>query len=720
MNPEEEKTIPVQAVDAGSGQTTPEPAGSADMTGTVTTSDTPAADVSVTQTAQDYQQNPNAQFNSAQGYQQNPNAQFYGTQNYQQNPNTQFYGAQNYQQNPNAQFNGTQGYQQNPNAQFNGAQGYQQNPNAQFNGTQGYQQNPNAQFNGAQGFTQGFQNMTGTAGNSGYNAGANQSDTQYYNNQNYQQNPNAQFGNSVNQTSQYGGAQSYQNPYYVNPASIPPAAVPKKKSKKMIWIPIVSVVLVAAIAVGIYFLVSKKPHNPEEAITAAMSNTFSAERTSTAAGWLSSQDLSMLTQSSSYQVNMDMTIDEVSGSLADDISMLEGFGFTTSAAIDFNAARYAGGGSILYDGTSYIDYDIYAYDDYIALACPSLFEGYIEFNTTNFGTDFNNSPLAEALDTTIDPSIGFQFFELFTTAQETDVEVPHEFQEFLDSIRYEEGDKKDLQVNGKSQTCQGYRIVVPRDSMENLLRWFCDYAGSLGTPVEYEEIAEVLPREDFVMNVYVDNKGRMARFSFELPIESAQTELSCQIDFTGLGDNPADHVTGNITMNIEGYAYGFSFESTTNTSGATTTQNTTMSVDVSGISVANATYVSTFDTETKDAHMDLSVSAMYTSILSMNLDYSYTDVVPGEQFTVNLEDLTLDIAGELTIGLSGSSTVSKLNGSVEEPSGTKYDLFTMTEDDFNVLAEEIMENMLNGPLGSFIAGGLYNDDDIFYDDEYNW
>ena len=675
MNPEEEKTIPVQAVDAGSGQTTPEPAGSADMTGTVTASDTPAADVSATQEALGSQQ-------TSQGYQQNPNAQFYGAQ----------------------------GYQQNPNAQFNGAQWYQQSPNAQFNGAQGYQQNPNAQFNGAQGFTQGFQNMTGTAGNSGYNAGTNQSDTQYYNNQNYQQNPNAQFN----------GAQGYQNPYYVNPASIPPTAVPKKKSKKMIWIPIVSVVLVAAIAVGIYFLVSKKPHNPEEAITAAMSNTFSAERTSTAAGWLSSQDLSMLTQNSSYQVNMDMTIDEVSGSLAEDISMLEGFGFTTAAAIDLNAARYAGGGSILYDGTSYIDYDIYAYDDYIALACPSLFEGYIEFKTTNFGTDFNNSPLAEALDTTIDPSIGFQFFELFTTAQETDVEVPHEFQEFLDSIRYEEGDKKDLQVNGKSQTCQGYRIVVPRDSMENLLRWLCDYAGSLGTPVEYEEIAEILPREDFVMNVYVDNKGRMARFSFELPIESAQTELSCQIDFTGLGDNPADHVTGNITMNIEGYAYGFSFESTTNTSGATTTQNTTMSVDVSGISVANATYVSTFDTETKDAHMDLSVSAMYTSILSMNLDYSYTDVVPGEQFTVNLEDLTLDIAGELTIGLSGSSTVSKLNGSVEEPSGTKYDLFTMTEDDFNVLAEEIMENMLNGPLGSFIAGGLYNDDDIFYDDEYNW
>ncbi len=718
MNPEEEKTIPVQAADTVSGQTEPESAGSTDTTGTDTTSDIPAADMSAAQAAsgslqtagqgyqqnpgaqlngyQGYQQNPNAQFNNAQGYQQNPNAQFNNAQGYQQNPNAQFNNAQGYQQNPNAQFNNAQGYQQNPNAQFNNAQGYQQNPNAQFNNAQGYQQNPNAQFGGAQSFTQGFQNMTGGNGNTAYGAGTNQPNSQYYNGQNYQ-----------------------QNPYYVNSASIPPAAAPKKKSKKMIWIPIVSVVLVAAIAVGIYFLVSKKTHDPQEVISTAMANTFAAERTETATGWLQSQNLSTLAQGDSYQVNSDITIDKLSGSLADDISMLEGIGITSSAALDMNAARYAGSGSILYNGTSYIDYEIYAYDDYMAIACPSLFEGYLEFKTSSFGMDFNNSPLAEALDTQLDPTLAFQFFELFSTAQEAETEVPREFQEFFDSIRYEEGDKKDLQVNGKNQTCQGYRIVVPHESLEDLLHYFCEYMGELGTPVDYAEIAPILPREDFVMNVYVDNKGRMARFSFSLPIEAAQTELNCQIDFTGLGDNPADHVTGSFTLNVDGYSYGLSFESTTNTSDAVTTQNTTISVDVSGISVANATYVSTFDTQTKTAHADLSVSAMYTSILSMNMDYSYTDIVPGERFTLNIDDMTFDIAGELTVGLSGSTTISKLSGPVSEPSGTKYDLFTMTEDDFTTLTSEIYHNIIEGPIGSLIMEYYQLDDYLPYG-ETDW
>ena len=637
MNPEEERTIPVQAADADLQQPTSDPA-------------------------------PDS------------NAQAQGSQDFSQNPNAAYGAGMN------------AGYNTGANQ-----------ANAQFHNAQGYQQNPNAAYNGAQSFTQGFQNMTG-AGNTGYNAGANQTNAQFNNAQGYQQNP-------------YG--QGYQNPYYVNPASVPNAA-PAKKSKKKIWIPIASVALVAVIAIGIciFLFAGKKTRNPEEVITSAMSNTFTAERTSSTTGWLHSQELDTLAQGNAYQMSSNWNIDELSGSLADEISMLEGLGFSSNVELDKDAERFAVSGNILYEGTNYLDYEVYAYGDYMAIACPSLFEGYIEFKTSNFGVDFNNSPLAQALDTTIDPSIAFQFFELLTTAQETETEVPRELQEFFDAIRYEEGDKKDLQVNGKTQTCQGYNIVITRESMENLARWFCEYANSLGTPVEYSEISPILPREDLVMTVYVDNKGRMARFSFDFPLDFAQAELSCQIDFTGLNDNPADHITGEIKLTVEGYAYGFSFESTTTTTGSTETQNTKMSIDVSGISIANANYTSTFDTQSKKGHVDLSVSAMYTSLLSMNADYSYTDVVPGERFTVNMDDLTLDIAGELTIGLSGSFSVSKLSGPVSEPSGTKYDLFTLTEADVETLGEEMMQNAMNGPLGFLFVELLY--DGYYFPDDDNW
>ncbi|MCM1105096.1 MAG: hypothetical protein NC409_13440 [Clostridium sp.] len=733
MNPEEEKTIPVQAADAELHQNTPDPA--SDQTGTPVSAE-PGMDQS---NAQGYPQNPNAQFNGAQSYQQNPNAQFGGAQGYPQtgmNQNNAYYNgaqsftqgfqnmnggagmnngygggtnqtnaqwnnAQGYQQNPNAQFNGAQGYQQNPNAQFNSAQNYQQNPNAQFNSAQNYQQNPNAQFGGAQGYQQTPNSQFGGA--QGYPQNTN---AQFDGAQGYPQNTNAQFGAGMNQA-QYGNPQGYQNPYYVNPASVPNAAPAKKKSRKKIWIPIVSVVLVAAIAVGIYFLVSKKTRNPEEIVTAAMSNAFSADRTSSVTGWLQSQDLNTLASDSAYQYDVDVTFTEISGSLADEISMLEGLGISTTMQLDRDAERLMSGASILYDGTTYLEYEVYAYDDYLAVACPSLFDGYIEFKTSNFGADFNNSPLAAALDTQLDSSFAFRLFDLLDTAYETETEIPQEVQDFIDAVRYEEGDKKDLQVNGKTQTCQGYNIVITRESMEQLARWFCDYADSLGTPISYDEFAAALPNKDLVMNVYVDNKGRMARFAFDFPLDNAQTELSCQIDFTGLNDRPADHIAGELKLTVEGYSYGFRFESTTTASDSSETQNTTMSIDVSGISIANADYTSTFDSGSQTGHMDLSVSAMYTSLLSMNLDYSYSDVVPGEHFTLNMDDLTLDIAGELTIGLTGSSTVSKLNGSVSTPSGTKYDLFTITEDDILSLGEEILDNVSNGPL-SFLLVDLYS------------
>ncbi|MDE7239654.1 MAG: hypothetical protein K2N41_08075, partial [Lachnospiraceae bacterium] len=460
MNPEEERTIPVQAADADLQQPTLDPA-----------PDTNAQ----SQNTQDFSQNPNAAYGAGMnaGYNagaNQANAQFNNAQGYQQNPNAAYGAGMNAGYNmganqANAQFNNAQGYQQNPNAAYGAGMnaGYNtgaNQTNAQFNNAQGYQQNPNAAYGGAQSFTQGFQNMTGT-GNTGYNTGANQT--------------NAQFN----------GAQGYQNPYYVNPASVP-NAMPAKKSKKKIWIPIVSVALVAVIAivVCIFLFGGKKTRNPEEVITSAMSNTFAAERTSSTGGWLHSQELDTLSQGNAYQMSANWNIDEVSGSLADEISMLEGFGISTSMELDKDAERFAVSGDILYEGTKYLDYEVYAYGDYMAIACPGLFEGYIEFKTSNFGVDFNNSPLAQALDTTIDPSVAFQFFELLTTAQETETEVPRELQEFFDAIRYEEGDKKDLQVNGKTQTCQGYNIVITRESMENLARWFCEYANSLGTPIE--------------------------------------------------------------------------------------------------------------------------------------------------------------------------------------------------------------------------------------------
>ncbi len=641
--------------------------------------------------AQGYQ---NAGMNgTAQGY-QNPNMQYRTGAGYQ-NPGMN--GAAQGYQNPGAS-GAAQGYQ---NAGMNGAaQGYQ-NPNMQYRTGAGYQ-NPGMNGGAAQGFTQGFQNMAGG-------------------NQNYQ-NPNAQYAKQQ---------QGYQNPYYVNP-SFAPGAVPAKKSKKKIWIPILIVVLLAAIGVGAYFLFFRKHHDPETAVTEAMTNTFTGGGNSLEAEYLGQKELTAMQESGSYESRFEVNITELNGSFGTEydeyLPMLAGLGISSSASIDLDAQRFAESGSIQYDGTSYLDYQYYAYDDYIALACPDLFEGYLEVKTSNFGEDFNHSPLAEALGETIDPSFAFRFFDLFSTQPDVDVTIPDELQTFMDEIRFEAGEKESIELDGRTQSCQSYRIVIPRESIEKLAKWFCSYLTELGTPAEYSDIEEILPDDDMVCNIYVDKKGRMVRFSFDqaLTADGETLELICTIDFTG-ADDPADHVTGEIKAVLNGYAYGISFDSVTNETAASSTTNTKADINVSGISVVNLEYASTFDTATGGGHMDLSVSAMYQTLLSLAADYRYSDVVSGKSYTINIDELSLDIMGELTMKANASYSLAPLSGPVEEPSGTKYDLFTLTEEDTEALLTEIAENLMEGPLGSLLYAGYgsldtddWNDDSWDDDWEEDW
>lgn len=672
MNPEEEsRTIPIQGVDAASQPV-------------------PGAGNYSAQTASDIQ--PNAASQPAQNMQYA--GQGYQSSGMQYNSNGQYNNGTNFQ-NPGAQYGSNTQYNnganyQNPNAQYGS--------NTQYNNGAGYQ-NPNAQYgsNGQYNNGTNYQNPNAQYG----------SNTQYNNGANYQ-NPNMRYSTPQ---------QAYQNPYYINTSSAM-GMPPVKKSKKKIWIPIlISVLVLAAVGTGVYFIFFRgnKSKDVKETVTQAINNTFNADSNNLQAQYLGSGSLAEMTANGAFESSMELTISEIGGnSMPEELSQLEGLGFRTTSAIDYDSLRISQKGSINYYGTSYLDYEFYAYDEYIAIACPSLFDGYLEIKTTNFGEDFNDSPLAKALGQTVDPTFAFDLFELYRSQSgdnnlgmnfEMDNEV---FNDFVDSIRYEAGEKKDFQIGSETQSCQGYNVIVPRKSIRELAEWFCDYMTELGTPIAYRDIAALVPDKDLVFTVYVDKKGRMVNFSFEHIIQAGgeELELRCMIDFIG-EEEPSDKVDGYMEAIVEGHSYRVNFNSVTNRTRTSSTTDTTADISVSGISVAKLTYTSSFDSTTGKGKIDLAISAMFQNILSCTLDYTYRDVVPGKSFTMDINDLSLDMMGEITVSMYGSYSMAPLSGSVSKPSGKKYDLFKITENDVMALAEEIEENLMHGPLG-LLGTGDYN------------
>lgn len=635
--------------------------------------------------------------------------------------NTNMYQAQN-----------TQPYQQTMNQGYNAAP--QQNMNQNYNAApqQGMTQGFNTYQQPAQNYTapnQGMYQYQAQSNqpyqqtmNQGYNAAPQQNMNQGYNTA--PQQGMAQGFNAYQQPNPGYAQQNYQNPYYVNPAGAGMnGTVPKKKKSKLVFIIPIAIVLIAAIIIAVVLLLKGKG-SPKETVVNAMSKTFSQESPSALSAYLGFEELNTMLESGSYEQALTLSINDLSGySMPYDAYLLEGLGISANVALDMENEQMSGDFSITYGGISYLDYIIYAYNDYMAFAFPSLFDGYIEFQTTNFAEDFNNSYIASALgsDYQIPSEMTFDFFEqLKSSAASGDAAVPEEVHEFLESIQFEKADSQNIDINGKSQSCQGYHVTVPADSIKDLAKWFCSYASENDVDISYSDIESVIPKKDIVFTVYVDKNGRMVRISYQdsFNVEGTTLDVNGEISFLGT-DRPTDNVTGKIDFTAEGTTMTLVIDSKTTNSGSSSVTNSTVGLNMAGMSLGGFNYYSSLDTASGAYAISMDLTVMNETYFKLTMDGAYSNVVAGKSYTCSIDDLTIDLMdGEYIVSLSGSLSCAPLSGSAEQPSGHAYNLFTMTEADFAAISEEMSENLLNGPIGQLMME-LYSSYDSYSDDYYS-
>ena len=596
--------------------------------------------------------------------------------------------------------NGQNMYQQNCTAP-NGQNMYQQNYTAP-NGQNMYQQN----YTAPNGQNMYQQNYTAPNGQNMY-----QQNYTAPNGQNmYQQNYNASYGQN-----QGYPQQNYQNPYYVNPAVSPQnqnTAAPKKKKSKLPLIIVLIVILLAAIGAGIFFFVKKNgaSGSPKETVSAAVSKTFSSDAPSALSSYLGTDELSTMTSSGAYQESFDLTITDIGGfSMPSEAYLINGLGFSGNMALDADKKQMASDISITYGGISYLSCKLFAYDDFLALAFPDFFDGYLEVNTTTMSTDYANSYLATILGSnfSIPSDYSFNTFD-FIQSQASNTAVPVEMNDFMDNIEFAKGETADIELNGKSQSCQGYDVTVTTQAIQELADWFYTYATQCNVEISRSNIDSILPKDDITFTVYVDNKGRMVQLTYKdsFPVENTTLDVDANITFSGT-DRPTDQVSGQINMSADGSTFCIDINSNTSESGSSSTTDTIIGVNIDGSSIGCLSYNSTLDTASGTSTYSLSVDGMGQNYLSVTMDGTYSNVVAGKSMRYDINDLTVNVmSGEYRVSLSGSMSLEPLSGSVEQPSGTCYQLFSMSEADFNTLGEEIVGNLYSSPLFSLIMGSI--------------
>lgn len=510
---------------------------------------------------------------------------------------------------------------------------------------------------------------------------------------------------------------NYDSQMGMGTASAEAPAAPKKKGKK--WIFAILAVILIAVAAVLIFIFTKE--TPKDRVFNGMEATF-METNSPLEALLGSKEISEMTQKEGSSETLALTLDGIDGSLlgyySDFAYMLEGFGVQSSCDVNMKDKELKATGAITYSGVSYLNCDIFAYDDTMAFQCPELLNGFISMNTKTLGTDFNNSYVAEASGETLEEDLSFNLFDEVKSMQNEDslsgtsLEMEKILDDAYESIIVEKTTSEKLTIGDSAQICDGYTVTIPAATMETVVNAIIEEAAAESTEqFSTEEIATYLKPitgKDFVFTVYLDKKDRMVRLEQNYEILDGLTTIDTLLDWTG-EKNLCDQFTGNINVNAMGTEYNIVLTSDTTTDGDVATTKMYCDITTDGASLVTMSYEGSLDTASGDLQMDLSVSDSTQTYAVLTATGAFTDITKGKAYTFTLDNMNLDIMnGGLLLDLSAEYTVSEFKDDITLPEGTEYELFKMTEDDFNTMASEVETNLYSSPffelIFSFVSG----------------
>ena len=285
-----------------------------------------------------------------------------------------------------------------------------------------------------------------------------------------------------------------------------------------------------------------------------------------------------------------------------------------------------------------------------------------------------------------------------------------------DAIRVEEMDRtEEIKIGGKKQTCQGYLVVIPKDSAMDFLEVLKDFyremlenqmellggmeafTVSSGNPWEEmeKEFDDFLKEFDEYMadeweaEIYLTKSGDLAEILVEDLsdwMEDGGEEIRLEVTFTG-EERPSDTISLAMT---DSDGEGIFLEKTSDITKKETFSHWELWEEFYGDKEPVFTLDCSYDADSQGFSYWLTLEEEEVSIF---LEGGLGEVQKGKSVEFEIDSVGVEAEGE-RMTLSGRLKYGKLEDSIEKPSDVKM-ILEMDEEEIEDFAMELQQGILD-------------------------
>lgn len=405
-----------------------------------------------------------------------------------------------------------------------------------------------------------------------------------------------------------------------------------------------------------------------------------------------------LKENKAHSTGLSLTLQEISGvDLGPYSGFLSGLGITVDSASDLLNRKSSSTIDITYGGTPYLTLGGQIQGSEIHVTVPQLLNGSLMVNLSTLKSDLNSdSMIAQALrdaGVTLPEDLFSELTEAFVNPSSFAqlAELTAVFEELDGDIIVEKLKKKEVTLPEDITAKKFYLVTIPENS----------YVKALQTAT------------DVYMNYYTSLDEALGSETFsDLETEATETKQEIQEFGNELGDilltvavtkdGYIRYVESTATYEEETLSFTAFFSD-----GKQELEETEINFNVkSEENNLKMSLETTFDPESQEITFSSEIKEDQKTILSLATEGEFKDVEKGKKYTLDFDYLEMQAEDDFSVSLAGDYYVDTTKCDISAPSGTAYNLFTMTDSDFGTLVMELLINLQSDPLLSSLLSNF--------------
>ena len=531
------------------------------------------------------------------------------------------------------------------------------------------------------------------------------------------------------------------------PAAMPleTAGEPKKPKKTGL------IVGAAVVAVGAFAFTRMSQKDPKEVVITALENIYTDDQVKPMEELFGISQFAENAKTADLESSVTVILDDCS---EPSVKEFAGSGIRVVGKDDKTNKRSFANFGVIYKDMDLANLDLYYGDETLMMAIPELSS---KVFTMNLGEGLEQRIKESPILGPVLESSEIDVEGLFDYIEETKEQVEaggmaafdvdalwtrykegtQAQEKFKEALVVEKGEKGTFTIDGQEVTCDGYDVLVSKESMMEFLRTTTDFflndeelkdqylkqleqsvklteimgGGSAGVSVNdmyldsMEDLTETVDQmiefldkslTDVNMTVHVDKKGRLAsaKGTTVLNVEENGATNTLQIGFDFQlqgGSYLTQNMTADIDMEADGEHLILSMVKKGTYDGKQLTNDADFKLALDGSEKIDAgvTFTSTYQSDGGDYHVGLAVTGDNSLFMDISMSGAVDQLEKGTSFHMNIDDLKITVMdAAVSMNLSGEYGYGPLQETVTALEGEPFDVLAADENQWQSLFME--------------------------------